>query len=232
MVCVTVTVSAKRDRVPRASRACPRGRRRPSPCRGPGESAWNAPQANATQQQERARPARGGVAEHVGEAVIAVAGRARPLPARRLHGPVAGPHHEARRCARRTGSRAGPPGRCAGRSVGSSAGDARAHRGALAGLDHDRLPADAAREGPVAQLDPPRAVHARDQRQLDARGPQPALALRVRDRPGARRPQRDAAAVDGQRQPPLDLGLLARAAARRRPRTRCWNVGISASSRR
>ena len=176
-----------------------------------GQRVDGAPGEGRQQEQEQDALARGRVAEHLGQALVgrAVAGLAELRPVRRLDGARAGLHAEARASQVRRALEQVLGVGAAGRSVGSLGRRARAHRRALARLDHDRLPADAAGERAVAQLDLLRRVDLRRQRDLDSRRLQPALALGMGDRRRGSRSQSDTSAVDGQRQPPLDLGLLA-----------------------
>ena len=119
-VCVTVTV-APSAMASRGSRACRRGRRRPSPCRGPGESACSAPQPNAASSSRTSTPS---PASRPGEAV-ARAARRRAAP----HGAASRGVERARRRARPrsvaaryvgAGSRAGRRDSGAGRPSGRS----------------------------------------------------------------------------------------------------------------
>ena len=202
---------AERHRLPwRAARPDEIGRHHRLPVPG-RERVHGAPAERREQQQHEHALAGRRVAEHLREALVGarragpgdraatVGGRERP--GARLHGEAG---------LARVGRAAEQVARIAPQPVGRvPGGHAGAHRGAAARLGDDRLPPDPPGERAVADGDVPRIAHRRGERDLDARGVEPALAGGVRQRgpPGGR--ERDVAPVDRQDQAPPHLGLLA-----------------------
>ncbi len=203
----------------RRSRACRPGTRRPSPCRGPGESACSAPQPNAVSSSRISTPLPAAASLNARESASpARSSVVRDRGGRRGACSVPSPGATAKRRLAQVGRAAEQRPRVAPQPVGRVVGG-RVERTAVPrpGRDDDRLPADAAREGRRRAARRARRADARGQRQLDARRRRPP-ALRVDQRRRARRPQRHAPAVDGR----------APAAAATSARLRASTLGVAA----
>src|SRR3954447_22913594 len=92
---------------------------------------------------------------------------------------------------------------------GVAIGSVGANRRPLAGSRDDGLPADAAGEGAVVELNPVGVLRRRPQLQLDASGLQPAGARWEAELRGPGGAELRAPPVDRQHEPPGDLVLLA-----------------------
>ncbi len=209
-VCVTVTIAPSAN----ACRGRPRVPTRYAatialPC--PGDSACTAPQPNAASRRSNKTPSPAAASPKtpVSPSSERCESTAVRLPSGAVRVPA--PGRDSRRAARTSDGLSKQVFRIRAQPVGGIArGDVRAHLGAASGSGDDRLPAHPTRERAVAHLDPPRVFDASGQRKLDAGRAQAALSLRVRDRRAAGGAQRDAAAVDRQHEPLVDLGALAR----------------------
>ena len=222
----------------RACRACRRGRRRPSPCRGPGDSACSAPQPNAASSRRSSTPRPAAASSKTPAKPSPAAARA---PSRRRAPSSRGALTRAvRRARRRSVAARGRAG-----LDSSACGYARRPRGRVARTARSSAPPSPRPGATTTAFQPTRpgnvVVADRDARR--ASRPAPTASARrasCAGRPGRsgseiRPPGASAArtrpAVDRQR------ARRARPRARLRARTcaggrpRSWKVGISAWSR-
>ena len=177
---------AERDGVARACRACRRGRRRPSPCRGRARARAARPSRTPRASSRISTPPPAARRRRCRRSRPAAPRRSRRAAALRASGrghravrrgdassvadaDVGGASRQVLRVA------AQPAGRVGGRAR-SSARRSRARAAATTAFQPTR-PGERA----VVHRDAPRGVHARGQRQLDARRRQPALPGRMRE---------------------------------------------------